>query len=88
VARELTNTENQVWLSPISFWEVQFLYRERRIELEGMDVEMKLAHGDPGDYFLGRHCKGIWVDLGNLRRAHHPFCRRSHLSQAVIVDFD
>ncbi len=39
VARELTNTENQVWLSPISVWEVQFLYRKRKIELEGMDVE-------------------------------------------------
>jgi PIN domain nuclease of toxin-antitoxin system len=39
VARELTNTENQLWLSPISVWEVQFLYGKRRIELEGMDVE-------------------------------------------------
>ena len=39
VVRELTNTENQLWLSPISIWEVQFLYRKRRIELEGMDVE-------------------------------------------------
>ena len=39
VVRELTNTENQLWLSPISVWEVQFLYRKRRIELEGMDVE-------------------------------------------------
>jgi PIN domain nuclease of toxin-antitoxin system len=26
-------------LSPISIWEVQFLYRKKRIELEGMDVE-------------------------------------------------
>ena len=39
VARELTNTENELWLSPISVWEVQLLYRKRRIELEGMDVE-------------------------------------------------
>jgi len=39
VLRELTNTENQLWLSPISIWEVQFLYRKKRIELEGMDVE-------------------------------------------------
>ena len=28
-----------IWLSPVSVWEVQFLYRKRRIELEGMDVE-------------------------------------------------
>lgn len=39
VVRELTNAENQLWLSPISIWEVQFLYRKRRIELEGMDVQ-------------------------------------------------
>ena len=39
VVRELTNTENELWLSPISVWEVQFLYRKRRIELEGMEVE-------------------------------------------------
>ena len=39
VLRELANTENELWLSPISVWEVQFLYRKKRIELEGMDVE-------------------------------------------------
>jgi PIN domain nuclease of toxin-antitoxin system len=39
VLRELANTENELWLSPISIWEVQFLYRKKRIELEGMDVE-------------------------------------------------
>jgi PIN domain nuclease of toxin-antitoxin system len=39
VMRELTNARNQLWLSPISVWEVQFLYRKKRIELEGMDVE-------------------------------------------------
>jgi PIN domain nuclease of toxin-antitoxin system len=39
VLRELANKENQLWFSPISIWEVQFLYRKRRIELEGMDVE-------------------------------------------------
>jgi len=39
VVRELTNPENQLWLSPISVWEVQFLFRKKRIELEGMDVE-------------------------------------------------
>jgi PIN domain nuclease of toxin-antitoxin system len=39
VVRELADKENQVWLSPISIWEVQFLYRKKRIELEGMDVE-------------------------------------------------
>ena len=90
VARELTNTENQVWLSPISVWEVQFLYRKRRIELEGMDVEtwtrraleirrlneatltvevvleiptLKLAHGDPGDYFLVATAKVFGLTL-------------------------
>jgi PIN domain nuclease of toxin-antitoxin system len=38
VLRELANTENELWLSPISIWEVQLLYRKKRIELEGMDV--------------------------------------------------
>jgi PIN domain nuclease of toxin-antitoxin system len=40
VVRELANSDdNELWLSPISVWEVQILYRKRRIELEGMDGE-------------------------------------------------
>ena len=39
VLTELANPENQLWLSSISVWEVQFLYRKKRIELAGMDVE-------------------------------------------------
>jgi PIN domain nuclease of toxin-antitoxin system len=34
VARELTYPENQLWLSPISVWELQLLHRKQRIELE------------------------------------------------------
>jgi PIN domain nuclease of toxin-antitoxin system len=34
VARELTDSENQLWLSSISVWELLLLIRKRRIELE------------------------------------------------------
>ncbi len=34
VARELTNPENQLWLSSISVWELLLLHRKQRIELE------------------------------------------------------
>lgn len=34
VARELTNPENQLWLSSISVWELLLLHRKRRIRLE------------------------------------------------------
>jgi PIN domain nuclease of toxin-antitoxin system len=36
---ELSNSKNRLWLSPISVWELHFLYRKKRIELDGMDVE-------------------------------------------------
>jgi PIN domain nuclease of toxin-antitoxin system len=34
VARELTNSENQLWLSSVSVWELLLLHRKRRIRLE------------------------------------------------------
>jgi PIN domain nuclease of toxin-antitoxin system len=34
VARQLTNPDNQLWLSSISVWEFLLLHRKRRIELE------------------------------------------------------
>lgn len=35
VARELTSSSNQLWLSPISVWEVHLLHRKQRITVEG-----------------------------------------------------
>jgi PIN domain nuclease of toxin-antitoxin system len=34
VARELTNPENQLWLSSVSVWELLLLHRKRRIALD------------------------------------------------------
>jgi PIN domain nuclease of toxin-antitoxin system len=34
VARELARPANQLWLSPVSVWELQLLHRKRRIELD------------------------------------------------------
>jgi PIN domain nuclease of toxin-antitoxin system len=34
VARELTNPKNELWLSPISIWELSVLVRKHRIELD------------------------------------------------------
>jgi PIN domain nuclease of toxin-antitoxin system len=39
VVKELSSSKNRLWLSPISIWELHFLYRKKRIELNGMDVE-------------------------------------------------
>jgi PIN domain nuclease of toxin-antitoxin system len=35
VLKELANTENELWLSPISIWEVQFLYRKKELSSKG-----------------------------------------------------
>lgn len=40
VARELANPSNQLWLSPVSVWELQLLRRKKRIELDEVDVEV------------------------------------------------
>jgi len=43
VVRELDNKQNELWLSPISVWEVLILHQKRRIVLRG-DVEEWIAH--------------------------------------------
>jgi len=35
VTKELTNSENQLWLSPISLWEAGLLHRKGRIKVPG-----------------------------------------------------
>jgi PIN domain nuclease of toxin-antitoxin system len=39
VAKELANSSNQIWISPVSVWELHLLHRKKRIQLEGIDVE-------------------------------------------------
>jgi PIN domain nuclease of toxin-antitoxin system len=39
VARELASAKNQLWLSPVSVWELQLLLRKKRVDLNGMDIE-------------------------------------------------
>jgi PIN domain nuclease of toxin-antitoxin system len=39
VARELASPSNQLWLSPVSIWELQLLHRKKRVELDGGDLE-------------------------------------------------
>jgi len=33
VARQLTNPENEIWLSPVSIWELRLLYDKGRVKL-------------------------------------------------------
>ena len=33
VARQLTNPQNELWLSPVSVWEVRVLYDKKRVKL-------------------------------------------------------
>jgi PIN domain nuclease of toxin-antitoxin system len=35
VARQLTDTKNEIWLSPVSLWEILTLARKGRVVLEG-----------------------------------------------------
>jgi PIN domain nuclease of toxin-antitoxin system len=35
VTRELTDTRNEIWLSPVSIWEILTLARKGRVALEG-----------------------------------------------------
>ena len=35
IARTIENTENQLWLSPISVWELLMLTRKGRVQLDG-----------------------------------------------------
>ena len=35
VAKELANSSNQIWISPVSVWELHLLHRKKRIQLEG-----------------------------------------------------
>jgi PIN domain nuclease of toxin-antitoxin system len=39
VAKELGSSSNQIWISPVSVWELHLLHRKKRIDLEGIDVE-------------------------------------------------
>jgi PIN domain nuclease of toxin-antitoxin system len=42
VAKELNNRENEIWLSPISVWEVHLLFKKKRIQI-APDFTMWLA---------------------------------------------
>jgi PIN domain nuclease of toxin-antitoxin system len=39
VARELTRSSNQLWLSPVSVWELYLLHSRGRIQLDGSTLE-------------------------------------------------
>ena len=40
VARELASTSNQIWISPVSVWELHLLHRKKRVDLDGVDIEV------------------------------------------------
>jgi PIN domain nuclease of toxin-antitoxin system len=42
VLRELSSSENELWLSPISMWEALVLYAKRRIQVRG-EIQQLLA---------------------------------------------
>jgi PIN domain nuclease of toxin-antitoxin system len=45
VAREIEAAENEIWLSPISLWEVLVLVEKRRIRLNGKDPVRWISDG-------------------------------------------
>jgi PIN domain nuclease of toxin-antitoxin system len=54
VTKEIQDSSNELWLSPISIWELIVLWQKGRM-VPGKDIEtwiLRLPHRDPTDRFL------------------------------------
>ncbi|MGD0178203.1 MAG: type II toxin-antitoxin system VapC family toxin [Terriglobales bacterium] len=86
VIKELGDSENELWLSPISIWELVVLYHKRRISLD-QEVDAWLTHKlsavplreAPVTYEVAR-------ETGRLRLAHRDPADRFLLSTAKVFD--
>jgi PIN domain nuclease of toxin-antitoxin system len=56
VAKEIQDVSNELWLSPISVWELIVLWQKRRLipgeDIEGWVPRLQLSTRDPADRFL------------------------------------
>jgi len=86
VIKELGDSENELWLSPISIWELVVLYHKRRISLD-QEVDAWLTHKLSAvplreatvTYEVAR-------ETGRLRLAHRDPADRFLLSTAKVFD--
>jgi PIN domain nuclease of toxin-antitoxin system len=86
VIKELGDSENELWLSPISIWELVVLYHKRRISLD-QEVDAWLTHKlsavplreAPVTYEVAR-------ETGRLRLAHRDPADRFLLATAKVFE--
>jgi PIN domain nuclease of toxin-antitoxin system len=86
VIKELGDSENELWLSPISIWELVVLYDKRRITLD-QEVDAWLTHKlsavplreAPVTYEVAR-------ETGRLRLAHRDPADRFLLATAKVFE--
>jgi PIN domain nuclease of toxin-antitoxin system len=86
VIKELGDSENELWLSPISIWELVVLYDNRRITLD-QEVDAWLTHKlsavplreAPVTYEVAR-------ETGRLRLAHRDPADRFLLATAKVFE--
>jgi len=86
VIKELGDSENELWLSPISIWELVVLYNKRRITLD-QEVDAWLTHKlsavplreAPVTYEVAR-------ETGRLRLAHRDPADRFLLATAKVFE--
>jgi len=86
VIKELGDSENELWLSPISIWELVVLYHKRRINLD-QEVDAWITHKlsavplreAPVTYEVAR-------ETGRLRLAHRDPADRFLLATAKVFE--
>jgi PIN domain nuclease of toxin-antitoxin system len=86
VIKELGDSENELWLSPISIWELVVLYHKRRISLD-QEVDAWITHKlravplreAPVTYEVAR-------ETGRLRLAHRDPADRFLLATAKVFE--
>jgi PIN domain nuclease of toxin-antitoxin system len=86
VIKELGDSENELWLSPISIWELVVLYNKRRITLD-QEVDAWLTHKlsavplreAPVTYEVAR-------ETGRLRLPHRDPADRFLLATAKVFE--
>jgi PIN domain nuclease of toxin-antitoxin system len=86
VIKELGDPENELWLSPISIWELVVLYHKRRINLD-QEVDAWITHKlravplreAPVTYEVAR-------ETGRLRLAHRDPADRFLLATAKVFE--
>lgn len=81
----LENTENEVYISPISFWEMAIKYQNKKLDLQGINIlhlphiaeqfNFTLLSPDPYDY--------VSISTVPQKENHHDSFDRMLIQQAI-----